>query len=151
MSEKDFEGKCARMKWWQAILYGPVHLYSIHKAALTLGNKNYRRAVAVEIISIVAFVFAAALSNCRILAYHTAAMGIGELFSAFFAVWSVHHDLDEHVIARTQRTRWKNAITYNMFYHLEHHLFPGVPTIKLPELAKRIDELIPALEKKTTF
>ena len=38
-----------------------------------------------------------------------------------------------------------------MFYHLEHHLFPAVPTIKLPELADRIDKAIPKIEKKKTF
>jgi len=30
-----------------------------------------------------------------------------------------------------------------MFYHLEHHLFPAVPTIKLAELAKRIAQVLP--------
>jgi fatty acid desaturase len=55
------------------------------------------------------------------------------------------------VIARTQRTWWKNFVTYNMFYHLEHHLFPAVPTIKLPELAKRIDATLPEIEKRQTF
>ncbi|SIT28967.1 Fatty acid desaturase [Filimonas lacunae] len=45
---------------------------------------------------------------------------------------------------------WKMFI-FSMFYHLEHHLFPAVPTIKLPELAKRIDEALPELEKKQTF
>ncbi len=75
----------------------------------------------------------------------------GEMFSAFFAVWTVHHDLDHTVIARTQRRFWKNFITYNMFYHLEHHLFPAVPTIKLPELARRIDKEMPELEKRSTF
>ncbi len=78
-------------------------------------------------------------------------MLIGEFFTAFFAVWTVHHDCDEETIARTQRSGWKNFITYNMFYHLEHHLFPAVPTIKLPELAKRIDEKAPELIKKRTF
>jgi fatty acid desaturase len=38
-----------------------------------------------------------------------------------------------------------------MFYHLEHHLFPAVPTIKLPELARRIDDIFPNIEKKETF
>ncbi len=42
-------------------------------------------------------------------------------------------------------------MTYSMFYHLEHHLVPAVPTIKLPELARRIDEALPELEKKNTF
>ena len=151
MGEKDFEGKCAQMKWWQAILYGPTHIYSIHKAALTLGNKNYKRAVTVEMVSILVLIVAVAVTKCQFLVYHTVVMAIGEMFSAFFAVWTVHHDLDEHVIARTQRAKWKNVITYNMFYHLEHHLFPAVPTIKLPKLAKRIDRLVPGLEKKQTF
>ena len=79
-------------------------------------------------------------------------MVIGEFLMTFFAVWTVHHDTEEHPeFARTQRGSWKNKITFSMFYHLEHHLFPAVPTIKLPELAKRIDEVLPELEKKNTF
>lgn len=68
---------------------------------------------------------------------------------AFFAVWLVHHDTHEAPeLARTQRGKWMNWLTFSMFYHLEHHLFPAVPTIKLPELAQRIDESLPELEKK---
>lgn len=79
-------------------------------------------------------------------------MIIGEFLMAFFAVWTVHHDTEENPeLARTQRGWLKNKITFSMFYHLEHHLFPAVPTIKLPELAKRIDETIPEIDKKQTF
>jgi len=79
-------------------------------------------------------------------------MIIGEFLMAFFAVWTVHHDTHATPeFARTQRIGWKNKITFSMFYHLEHHLFPAVPTIKLPELAKRIDEALPEIEKKQTF
>jgi hypothetical protein len=42
---------------------------------------------------------------------------------------------------------WKNKLTFNMFYHLEHHLFPAVSTIKMPELARRIDAQLPEIEK----
>jgi len=38
-----------------------------------------------------------------------------------------------------------------MFYHLEHHLFPGVPTIRLPELSGRIREKLPDLKMKEVF
>nr|WP_196893433.1 fatty acid desaturase [Aureivirga marina] len=38
-----------------------------------------------------------------------------------------------------------------MLFHLEHHLFPAVPTIKLPELAKRIDKSLPEIIKNKTF
>ena len=34
LGEKDYEGRSARMKGWQAILYGPVHIFMIHKVAL---------------------------------------------------------------------------------------------------------------------
>lgn len=151
LGEQDHEGKCAKMKWYRAMLYGPMHIYSIHKAALTLGSKKYKRDVILEMVSIVLFVIIVFTLQIPFLMYHCIAMFGGEMMSAFFAVWTVHHDLDEHVIARTQRSRWKNIITYNMFYHLEHHMFPAVPTIKLPELAKRIDAAIPELEKKQTF
>jgi len=151
LGEEDHEGKCAKMKWYRAILHGPVHIYAIHKVVLMLGNKNYKKDVWLELVSIMLFTAIAFIGNFHFLIYHCIAMAVGELFSAFFAVWTVHHDLEENVIARTQRTGWKNFITYSMFYHLEHHLFPAVPTIKLGELAKRIDEAIPELEKKQTF
>jgi fatty acid desaturase len=32
-----------------------------------------------------------------------------------------------------------NFLTFGMFYHAEHHLFPAVPTRHLGELAARID------------
>ena len=79
-------------------------------------------------------------------------MIVGEFLMAFFAVWTVHHHTDENPeMARTQRIKWKNVLTFSMFYHLEHHMFPAVPTIKLPELAKRLDEVAPDLIKKNTF
>ncbi|RYY59528.1 MAG: hypothetical protein EOO12_16145 [Chitinophagaceae bacterium] len=54
-------------------------------------------------------------------------------------------------LARTQRSGCKNKITFSMFYHLEHHLFPAIPIIKLPELARRIDAAVPEIDKKSTF
>jgi fatty acid desaturase len=151
LGEEDIEGRSAKMSWWQAILYGPQHMFLVHKVALQKGNKNYRRNIIAEMIAAGLFLVVVFAFNFKFLIYHCIVMIAGELLSAFFAVWSVHHDCDEHTIARTQRTGWKNFVTYSMFYHLEHHLFPAVPTIKLPELAQRIDEALPELEKKSTF
>ena len=151
LGEKDYEGKSAHMSWWKAILYGPVHIFLIHKVTFTEGGRRYRRNMLLELISILAFLGLALAFQVNFLLYHCVIMLAGEILSAFFAVWTVHHDCDEHTIARTQRSTWKNFVTYSMFYHLEHHLFPAVPTIKLPELAKRIDETVPGLTKKSTF
>jgi len=152
LGEDDYEGKSAAMSWYGAILYGPVHMFLIHKVTLQTANKKYVKNVLAELISIAIFVAAVFYFDIRFLIYHIIAMVTGEFLMAFFAVWTVHHDTHEHPeFARTQRKSWKNKITFSMFYHLEHHLFPAVPTIKLPELAKRIDDALPGIEKKQTF
>lgn len=152
LSEQDYEGKSARMSWYGAILYGPVHIFLIHRVTYQLGNKQYRRNMILELLSIAAFMFLVCWFQVHFLIYHIIVMVIGEFMMAFFAVWTVHHHTEETPeLARTQRTGWKNKITFSMFYHLEHHLFPAVPTIKLPELAKRIDEVLPEIKKKQTF
>ncbi|GAB4093324.1 fatty acid desaturase [Flaviaesturariibacter terrae] len=152
LAEEDYEGKSARMSWWGAILYGPIHIFLIHKVTLQLGNARYRRNLLFELASIALFAGLALYFRVHFLIYHMTVMIVGEFLMAFFAVWTVHHDThDTPEIARTQRTGWKNKVTFSMFYHLEHHLFPAVPTIKLPELARRIDEALPEIEKRSTF
>jgi fatty acid desaturase len=152
LSEEDYEGKSAGMTWYGAIFYGPIHMFLIHKITLQLGNKKYVKNVIIELLSIAVFLGAVFYFQINFLIYHVIIMVIAEFLMAFFAVWSVHHDTEENPdLARTQRDGWKNKVTFSMFYHLEHHLFPAVPTIKLPELARRIDESLPGLEKKNTF
>lgn len=152
LTEEDYEGKSAGMTWYGAILYGPIHMFLIHKITLQYGNSYYKRNVLLELFSISTVALLVFYFNIHFLIYHIAVMIAGEFLMAFFAVWTVHHDTeDSPEFARTQRSRWKNAITFSMFYHLEHHLFPAVPTIKLPELARRIDNALPELNKKSTF
>jgi fatty acid desaturase len=70
----------------------------------------------------------------------------------FFAVWTVHHDCDRsHHIARTLRGWLKNTVSFSMFYHVEHHLFPKVPTCWLHQLARRLDAVAPELQNKRVF
>ena len=152
LEEEDYEGKAAAMTWYGAILYGPIHMYKIHAVTLKIGSNKYRKNVIAELISIAVFVSLVFAFDIHFLMYHILIMVIGEFLMAFFAVWTVHHDTHEHPdFARTQRKGWKNKLTFSMFYHLEHHLFPAVPTIKLEELANRIDAALPELEKKETF
>jgi fatty acid desaturase len=73
--------------------------------------------------------------------------------TAFFAVWTVHHgcERDRGPIARTIRGRVKALISYEMFFHVEHHLYPGVPTSRLPALARRLDAVAPELAARRVF
>jgi len=74
------------------------------------------------------------------------------MLDSVFAVWTVHHHCDRtHYIAKTLRNKIKNAITFNMFLHIEHHLFPRVPTCHLPELSRRIDRVAPDCEVEAYF
>jgi fatty acid desaturase len=98
----------------------------------------------------IAFVFG--FSGGGVLRYHVLAMGAAHCFTAFFAVWTVHHHCDRtHYLARTLRHRMKNAITFDMFRHIEHHLFPAVPTCHLAELSMRLDQAAPELKQKIVF
>jgi len=64
----------------------------------------------------------------------------------------VHHDCgDGPFLARTIRNPWKASLTYAMFYHVEHHLYPAVPTCRLPILARRLDHVAPDLGALKVF
>ena len=79
-------------------------------------------------------------------------MLIGQCLTSFFAVWTVHHHCEhDGLFARTVRSRIKARLTYNMFFHMEHHLFPAVPTCRLQILADRLDAVAPHLAGKKVF
>jgi fatty acid desaturase len=137
---EDTEGGVAREKWWVAILQGPLFLARLHQTAWRIGNARQRRWIAAELVGIVGMI-----SICFWIKagsawhWHATAMLAGECLTAFFAVWIVHHDTP-NASGRTQRGAWINRLSYNMFFHMEHHLYPAVPTAHLHLLAVRLDE-----------
>ncbi len=153
LSEDDVEGRSAEMPAWAALLHGPVFPVLLHLTALRQGNRRLRRIVLGELMMSLAWiVWVYCFSHSALLRYHVSAMLVAQCLTAFFAVWTVHHHCDRtHYIARTLRNKIKNAISFNMFLHIEHHLFPRVPTCHLQELSRRIDEAAPELKKKIVF
>jgi len=153
LDDEDVEAASAKMPWWKALLFGPIFPILLHKTALQKGSKRVKRWVLAELlaniawIGLVLFVF-----NNDMLIYHVLVMFIAHNLTAFFAVWTVHHDCDfEREIGRTLRNKIKNLISYNMFFHVEHHLFPTVPTRKLNVLALRLDKVAPDLTRRMVF
>jgi fatty acid desaturase len=153
LDEDDVEGRCARLSWWRALLYGPAFPVLLHAAALRGGSAATRRWIALELSLTAGLVAAAvALPGVPALRYHVLAMAVGQCMTSFFAVWTVHHDCDgERHLARTLRNRLKSWMSYAMFFHVEHHLFPAVPTCKLSRLAERLDAVAPELAEKRVF
>ena len=141
LGEHDVEGASARMPAWKAIAAGPLFPIRLHLHAWkTARGASFR------------WIVLATTLPWAWLRYHVAAMIAGQCLTSFFAVWTVHHDCNEGTpLARTLRGFMKNFATYNMFFHVEHHLFPAVPTCHLPELAERLDRAAPEVTRMRVF
>ncbi len=153
MKPSDVESVTARMPWWRAILIGPWFIGHLHVAGYRLSKVWQRQWIRAELGVVAAVILLAAFTPVPHWArVHVSMMLLGECLTGFFAVWSVHHGCAGHTLyARTQRGWWKTTLSYQMFYHLEHHWFPAVPTRHLPELAKRIDAVAPECRAKEVF
>lgn len=153
MDDDDAEAASARMKGWQAMVFGPRFYALIHQKGIELATPRQRAWINAEFIVLAAWVsLALFVLDVPLLKYHAYAMFVGQCLTAFFAVWSVHHDCDRsHFIARTLRNPIKSFIAFDMFYHLEHHLYPKVPTCHLARLSKRLDRAAPELKQKQVF
>ncbi len=141
----DLEGKAGKMSLWRVLLYGPLFPFECHIAALREGGPAWRRKVLIDLgLNLVMPAFAFGIGMDFVI-WHWIAMLLAQCFTALFAVWITHRGCSESaLVARTQRGRMVNAVSYNMFFHLEHHLFPGVPVKRLPELAERLEAVEPA-------
>ena len=143
LGTSDVEGNWARLPWYKAIIGGGFFSIRIQWYGLTHGSKRARRQVAFDMLIILSIFAAALLWSPAVLVYHVLVMLLANTLVGFFAVWSVHHDCDETIYARSERHPLANLLTFNLLYHMEHHLFPAVPTQHLPALAKRLEATAP--------
>ena len=148
----DVEGQTARRSAMRALAAGVAFPFRLHHAAWRRGSRSDRRFIAGELLLTAALLGLAATQVSAQLTHHVGLMVIAQALTGFFAVWTVHHDVDEErQVARTMRHRVKSAVALGMFFHLEHHLFPRVPTCHLPQLAERLDRAAPELSKASVY
>ncbi|WP_201580606.1 fatty acid desaturase family protein [Psychrobacter glacincola] len=143
LGDSDVEGNWARLLWYQAILGGGIFSIAIQWFGLTHGSRRNRILVACDMLLIFAVIATAFITMHPVLIYHVLVMILANTMVGFFAVWSVHHGCDDVVYARSERHPLINLLTFNLLYHIEHHLFPAVPTNHLSILAKRLDAAAP--------
>jgi fatty acid desaturase len=143
LAPDDIEAMGARRSALGALLLGPRFTVALHRAALAGAPGPLRRWIVAELAAN-ALWLALLTVPCEALTYHVLAMALGQCLTAFFAVWTVHHDCRVHdAFARTIRSPLRSALSFSMFFHLEHHLFPQVPTTHLSVLAERLDQAMP--------
>lgn len=153
LEPEDVEAMSARLPAWGALLVGPWFPLRLHHKALQLADARQRRWILTELAANAAWIaLVFAVLRVRALEYHVLAMTLGQCLTAFFAVWTVHHDTAGAAYpARSIRNRLKARLTYSMFFHVEHHLFPAVPTRRLPILAQRLERAAPELGAPQVF
>ena len=159
LGDSDIEGSLAKMSWWQAMLGGVTYRLDIYRQGLRLSSRRNRHITYLEfglialviVTALVLSVFHIAVPAIaiftQVLIYHILTMMLANASVGIIAVWGVHHDCDE-TVARTERNPLVNLLTFNLLYHVEHHLFPAVPSNHLPQLAKRLDAATPHLTKE---
>lgn len=157
LGDNDIEGSLAKVSWWQALLGGITYRLDIYRQGLHLSSRRNQNlawlefaligSVIIVTLILTAFNIATFAILAQVLIYHILTMMLANASVGIIAVWGVHHDCDE-TIARTERNQLVKLLTFNLLYHVEHHLFPAVPSNHLPALAKRLDAAVPHLTKQ---
>ena len=152
LDDDDVEASSARVSAWRALAQGPAFPVRLHLAAGRLARPSQRWWIAAE-LALTALVagLAFGVGDLPVARYHVLSMAAGQCLTAFFAVWTVHHDCPERPFARTLRNRLKSAVAMDMFFHVEHHLYPHVPTCRLVRLAQRLDRVAPELARHKVY
>jgi beta-carotene hydroxylase len=134
----DPEGDAARLSVLGALAAGPLHVPRIWLWAFRRARRGRRWLVAEACVPPGALLVGLA---CRpVLLYSVVAICGGWLYPLLTVRLPHAHPGDDAVHqARTLRGRLVPRLLLEQTYHLEHHLYPRVPSHKLPELARRLD------------
>lgn len=150
MQADDVEGHIGQQNAWVALTQGYIFTFNIHRAGLQYATPSQKKWIQLELLANTIWLGFIVLSGITALQVYASLMILAYGFSAFFAVWTVHHDCptERWNNSRSLRDPIKSWLCYQMFYHIEHHLFPKVPTCHLKYLAKRLDQAGFEVERK---
>jgi beta-carotene hydroxylase len=141
----DPEGDPARMSLWTAVLHGPVFLPRLWLWAYRRNwdKPDQRRWLLIEAGWALAVLSAGILLwpwMPAVLVYVILVM-VGAWVYPLLTVHLPHHDYGDTPLTQTHTLRGHliPALFLELTYHLEHHLYPTVPSHHLAELSRRLD------------
>jgi fatty acid desaturase len=147
-SPEDPEGHPADLGFLGAVCYGPVFLVRLWWWAFRRCRGAWRQRVwlLVEASAPPAAVTAGALlwpTAPGVLVYAVMAI-VGGWVYPLLTVYLPHHDYGDTPLTQTRTLRGHlvPALFLELTYHLEHHLYPQVPSHRLAELARRLDPFL---------
>jgi len=143
--DDDPEGYPANLSLLGAICYGPVFITRLWWWAFrhNRSRSNERSWMIVEALAPLAAIISGILVwpfTPAVLLYATM-MIVGSWVYPLLTVYLPHHDYGDTPLTQTRTLRGRviPTIFLELTYHLEHHLYPQVPSHNLPELARRLD------------
>jgi beta-carotene hydroxylase len=144
LEEDDLEGAPARASLFAALLAGPLYLPRLWRESFhKIRAARDRRAMAAELAASLALLMLALwLTRWSYGPLVYAGMAwVGGWFYPLATAWLPHYKPGSTPLeqARTMRGALVPALFMNLTYHLEHHLYPQVPTLNLRRLARRLD------------
>ncbi|PRY44470.1 fatty acid desaturase [Umezawaea tangerina] len=146
--EDDPEGYPANLSLVGAVLYGPVFLVGLWRWAFrrAAGDRVQRTWLLVEACAPFLALGGGALLWSRtpaLLVYAVMAV-VGSWVYPLLTVYLPHHDYGDTPLTQTRTLRGRiiPAMFLELTYHLEHHLYPSVPSHHLAELGRRLDPFL---------
>jgi beta-carotene hydroxylase len=146
-ADNDPEGYPAKMSMLGAILYGPIFLGRLWWWAFQhnrgRAGADQRMWLLIEGALPITVVILGILiweSTPYLLVYTILAI-IGSWVYPLLTVYLPHKDFGDTPLTQTHTLRGRiiPAVFLELTYHLEHHLYPQVPSHHLAELARRLD------------
>lgn len=138
----DPEGYPAKISLLGAIIYGPVFLFRLWWWAYCRRPDQRHWLIAEASIPVLALVAGIALwSITPALLWYWAMAIVGSWVYPLLTVYLPHKDYGDTPLTQTHTLRGRviPALFLELTYHLEHHLYPQVPSHHLGELSRRLD------------
>lgn len=140
LADDDIEGHIAHLGFFSAVLHSPIYPLQIHWVAMRNGSLRQKRWIAIELAAVALLHAVIWLGDSSALKLMALSLYFANASAPLVGIWAVHRGCATgHFRARTSRSTLLNALTVSLFNHLEHHLYPAVPTCHLPTLARRLD------------
>lgn len=144
----DPEGDPARMTFWGAVRHGPLFLPRLWLWAFRRSSRAERRWLLAEALwAFAVLALGAALwPTTRAVLLYAALVYTGAWVFPLLTVHLPHRHFGDTPFTQTHTLRGRivPALFLELTYHLEHHLYPQVPSHNLAQLSKRLDPVLRA-------
>lgn len=141
--EDDPEGDPARMTLWGAVRHGAIFLPRLWLWAYRRANEADRRWMMIEAFWALGFLVAGVLlwSFTPAVLLYAALVIPGAWVFPLLTVFLPHRHYGDTPLTQTHTLRGRiiPALFLELTYHLEHHLYPQVPSHHLPALSDRLE------------